>query len=73
VGDGLRSDPRSPPGGSGLPSIYEAVSIAIATTFWVGTVAAVLAAFCVLFLKEEPMRAPVVVEESVRASSSAAA
>jgi EmrB/QacA subfamily drug resistance transporter len=56
-----------------VKSIYEAVSIAIASTFWVGIVAAVLAAFCVLFLKEEPMRAPVVVDESVPMTTSVAA
>jgi hypothetical protein len=37
--------------------IYDAVSIAIASTFWVGIVAAVIAAATVLFLHETPMRA----------------
>jgi EmrB/QacA subfamily drug resistance transporter len=37
--------------------IYDAVSIAIASTFWVGIVAAVIAAVTVLFLHEAPMRA----------------
>ena len=38
-------------------AIYEAVSIAIASTFWVGIGGAILAAFLVLFLREKPMRA----------------
>jgi hypothetical protein len=36
--------------------IHEAISIAIANTFWAGIVAAVLAAILVLFLHEVPMR-----------------
>jgi EmrB/QacA subfamily drug resistance transporter len=38
-------------------AIYEAVSIAIASTFWVGIAGALLAAGLVLFLREKPMRA----------------
>jgi hypothetical protein len=38
-------------------AIYEAVSIAIASTFWVGIGGAILAAVLVLFLREKPMRA----------------
>jgi EmrB/QacA subfamily drug resistance transporter len=38
-------------------AIYEAVSAAIAVTFWVGIVAAVIGAIVVLFLRETPMRA----------------
>jgi EmrB/QacA subfamily drug resistance transporter len=37
-------------------AIYEAVSIAIASTFWVGIAGALLAAGLVLFLREKPMR-----------------
>jgi len=40
-----------------VKGIYEAISISIGGTFWVGIVAAVLAAGFVLFLREEPMRA----------------
>jgi EmrB/QacA subfamily drug resistance transporter len=36
--------------------IHEALSIAIASTFWIGIVGAVAAALVVLFLREEPMR-----------------
>ncbi|MDQ3871712.1 MAG: MFS transporter [Chloroflexota bacterium] len=36
--------------------IHEAFSIALASTFWVGIVAAILAAGAVLFLREVPMR-----------------
>jgi EmrB/QacA subfamily drug resistance transporter len=43
-----------------IPSIvagtHEAISVAIASTFWVGVVAAAIAAFLVLFLQEVPMR-----------------
>jgi EmrB/QacA subfamily drug resistance transporter len=38
-------------------AIYEAVSIAISSTFWVGIAGALLAAALVLFLREKPMRA----------------
>jgi phosphoenolpyruvate-protein kinase (PTS system EI component) len=37
-------------------AIHEAFSIAIASTFWVGIAGAIIAAVCVLFLREEPMR-----------------
>ncbi len=36
--------------------IHDAFSIALASTFWVGIAGAVIAAVCVLFLREEPMR-----------------
>jgi EmrB/QacA subfamily drug resistance transporter len=36
--------------------IYEAFSIAIAATFWVGVVGAVIAVLAVAFMREEPMR-----------------
>ena len=39
-----------------VQGIHEAISIAIANTFWAGIVAAVLAAILVLFLHEVPMR-----------------
>ena len=38
-------------------AIYEAFSLAIATTFWVGIVAALVGAVLVIFLVEVPMRA----------------
>ena len=37
-------------------AIYEAFSIAIAATFWVGVVGAVIAVIAVAFMHEEPMR-----------------
>jgi hypothetical protein len=39
-----------------VAGIHEAISIAIANTFWAGIVAAVIAALLVLFLHEVPMR-----------------
>jgi EmrB/QacA subfamily drug resistance transporter len=39
-----------------VTGIHEAVSIAIASTFWVGIVAALIAAVLVVFLHEVPMR-----------------
>jgi MFS family permease len=39
-----------------VQGIHEAISIAIANTFWAGIVAAILAAILVLFLREVPMR-----------------
>jgi len=39
-----------------VAGIHEAISIAIANTFWVGIVASLLAALFVLFLHEVPMR-----------------
>ncbi len=38
-------------------AIYQAISISIASSFWVGIVAAVVAAVFVVFLQEVPMRA----------------
>ena len=46
-----------------VQGIHEAFSIAIASTFWVGIVGAVLAFVCVLFLQEQPMRATFEIEE----------
>jgi len=43
-------------------AIYEAFSIAIGATFWVGIVAAIIAAGFAVFLREEPMRATFEVE-----------
>ena len=37
-------------------AIYEAFSIAIAATFWVGVVGAIIAVIAVAFMREEPMR-----------------
>jgi len=42
--------------GAIVQAIYESVSIAIAASFWVGVVAAIVAAVLVLFLPETPMR-----------------
>jgi EmrB/QacA subfamily drug resistance transporter len=39
-----------------VAGIHEAISIAIANTFWVGIIAAWIAAFFTLFLREVPMR-----------------
>ena len=39
-----------------VQGIHEAFSIALASTFWVGIVGALIAAAFVLFLREEPMR-----------------
>jgi EmrB/QacA subfamily drug resistance transporter len=39
-----------------VQGIHEAVSVSIAATFWVGIVAAIVAAVFALFLREEPMR-----------------
>jgi EmrB/QacA subfamily drug resistance transporter len=39
-----------------VQGIYQAFSISLANSFWVGIVAAVIAAIAVLFLREEPMR-----------------
>jgi EmrB/QacA subfamily drug resistance transporter len=44
-------------------AIHEAFSIALASTFWVGIVGAVLAAVFVAFLEEVPMRATFEIEE----------
>jgi len=47
-----------------VAGIHEAISIAIANTFWAGIVAAVLAAILVLFLHEVPMRTTFAMEEA---------
>jgi EmrB/QacA subfamily drug resistance transporter len=39
-----------------VKAIHESFSIAIASTFWIGVVAALIAAVAVLFLREQPMR-----------------
>jgi hypothetical protein len=39
-----------------VQAIHNAFSIALASTFWVGIVSALIAAAFVLFLREEPMR-----------------
>jgi hypothetical protein len=46
------ADGRPPP----RSRAYEAFSIAIAATFWVGVVGAVIAVIAVAFMREEPMR-----------------
>ncbi len=40
-----------------VQGIHEAFAVALASTFWVGIAGAIIAAVCVLFLREEPMRA----------------
>jgi EmrB/QacA subfamily drug resistance transporter len=40
-----------------VAGIHQAFTIALASTFWVGIFGALVAAGCVLFLREEPMRA----------------
>jgi EmrB/QacA subfamily drug resistance transporter len=52
-----------------VASIYQAVSVAIASTFWVGIVAALIAAVAVLFLKEAPMRETFELQEPVPAGT----
>jgi hypothetical protein len=39
-----------------VAAIHDAISIAIASSFWVGIVGAVIGAVVVLFLEEVPMR-----------------
>jgi EmrB/QacA subfamily drug resistance transporter len=39
-----------------VKGIHEAISVAIASTFWIGIAGALIAAAFVLFLREEPMR-----------------
>jgi EmrB/QacA subfamily drug resistance transporter len=51
--------------------IHEAISIAIANTFWAGIVAAVLAALLVLFLHEVPMRTTFAMEGATPEDSAA--
>jgi MFS family permease len=54
-----------------VAGIYEAVSVAIASTFWVGILAALVAAVFVLFLHEEPMSATFEMEPSPTLSPTA--
>ena len=54
-------------------AIHEAFSIALASTFWVGIVGAVIAAICVLFLHEEPMRTTFEMEPAEQTEPSSAA
>ena len=46
-----------------VQGIHEAFSLAIASTFWVGIVGALLAVVFVLFLQEQPMRETFEIEE----------
>ena len=46
-----------------VQGIHEAFSLAIASTFWVGIVGALIAFACVLFLQEQPMRETFEIEE----------
>ena len=49
-------------------AIHEAFSIALASTFWVGIIGAILAAVFVAFLQEVPMRETFQIEEPVQAT-----
>jgi MFS family permease len=46
-----------------VAGIYEALSLAIASTFWIGIGAALVAALAALFLRESPMRTTFEIEE----------
>ena len=46
-----------------VQAIYDSISIAIAASFWVGIVAAIVAAIVVIFIPETPMRATFEMEE----------
>ena len=54
-----------------VAGIYEAVSIAIASTFWVGILAAIAAVAFTLFLPEVPMRATFEMEPAVESGEAA--
>jgi hypothetical protein len=54
-----------------VQGIHEAFSIAIAATFWVGVVGALIAFVFVIFLHEQPMRATFDVEETAVAPTGA--
>jgi hypothetical protein len=47
-----------------VQAIYDSVSIAIATSFWVGIAAAIVAAIVVVFIPEVPMRDTFEMEEA---------
>jgi EmrB/QacA subfamily drug resistance transporter len=51
-----------------VKAIYESVSIAIAASFWVGVVAAIVAVVVVLFLPETPMRETFELEDPAAAA-----
>ncbi len=55
-----------------VTAIHQAFTIALASTFWVGIVGAVIAAGCVLLLHEEPMRATFEMEAPAGAPEAAA-
>jgi hypothetical protein len=50
-----------------VTSIHEALALAIASTFWISIVAAVLAAVLVVFLRESPARITILAESEARA------
>ena len=54
-----------------VQGIHEAFSIAIASTFWVGIIGALLAFVFVLFMQEQPMRETFEIEEPAVAPSGA--
>ena len=51
-----------------IRGIHEAFSIALASTFWVGIIGALIASVFVLFLHEVPMRQTMHIEEPARVS-----
>jgi EmrB/QacA subfamily drug resistance transporter len=55
-----------------VAAIHQAFTIALASTFWVGIFGALVAAGCVLFLHEEPMRATFEMEAPMGAPEAAA-
>jgi EmrB/QacA subfamily drug resistance transporter len=52
-----------------VQAVHESFSIAIASTFWVSIVAAIVAAVFVLFLREQPMRATFEMEPDEEAAA----
>jgi EmrB/QacA subfamily drug resistance transporter len=51
-----------------VQAIHQAFSLAISSTFWVGIVAAIIAAAFVVFLREEPMRTTFEMEDPAAAA-----
>jgi EmrB/QacA subfamily drug resistance transporter len=52
-----------------VEGIHNAFAIAVSSVFWVGIVAAALAAICVLFLREQPMREASEIEAEAEADA----
>jgi len=55
-----------------VAGIYEAVSLAVAQSFWIGIGASLIAAVTVLFLREKPMRTTHEITEPEQAPVAAA-